>query len=100
MIHVWKRTVIIEVTVISERQAKRESWVGRMHRVGRVLSFIFSRQNCFFPTPHPQSNVSRAKGKRGGTHSLASEGVGVTERDSVSTRGYTLWYSISICTMC
>jgi hypothetical protein len=28
MIHVWKITVIIEVTVISERQAKRENWSG------------------------------------------------------------------------
>ena len=73
-----------------ETRQKRKL-VGRMHRVGRVLSFIFSRQNCFFPTPHPQSNVSRAKGKRGGTHSLASEGVGVTERDSVFDEGiYTV----------
>jgi len=40
-----KRTVIIEVTVICERQTKRESW--SLHRVGRVLSFKVSRQICF-----------------------------------------------------
>ena len=65
MIHVWKKNSHYRSYRYKWETSQKRKLVGRMHSVGRVLSFIFSRQNCFFPTPHPQSNVSRAKGKRG-----------------------------------
>ncbi len=47
---------------------------GYKHRVGRVLSFLFSRRNGTPPTPHPQASVPPLwyRGERH-TSSLAGE---------------------------
>jgi hypothetical protein len=47
------------------------------HRVERVLGFFSSRQEWDPPTPSPAGEcIPSACGSRGGTHSLAGEGVG------------------------
>ena len=80
---------------------KTKEKTGREDAQSRQSSKLYLQSSELFSQPLTHSRMfPELKGRGGGTHSLASEGVGVTERDSVSTRGYTLWYSISICTMC
>jgi hypothetical protein len=46
------------------------------HKIGRVLSFFFSRQNWDSPTPSPAGECAPPPWSGGGAHSLAGEGVG------------------------
>jgi hypothetical protein len=68
------------------------------HRVGRVLSFFFSRRNWDSPTLSPAGECAPPPPGSGGRGTLAGErGVG---RVPIPTRGHTLWHSLSIRTLC
>ncbi len=54
--------------------------VQRRHRVGRVLSFFYSRRNWESPTPHPGDCAPHPLVQEGGgAHSLAGVGFGESQ---------------------
>jgi hypothetical protein len=67
------------------------------HKVGRVLSFFFSRRNWDSPKPSPEGVCALPPLVLGGRGTLAGERGG--GRVPIPTRGHTLWYSLYICTL-